>query len=99
MSIFEKAKARLTITDTNFKFSLGDVVKDSITGFTGVVIHRTQWLNMCNNYGVKSRELKDGMPQESVGFDEPQLSLVEEGAVPSSRDTGGPPRMPKRSNF
>ncbi len=79
-----------------FKYELGDEVIDCVTGFKGVVIYRSQWLNACNTYGVKCRELKGGQPQETVSFDEPQLSLVKSNVVTPKRDTGGPERAMSR---
>lgn len=62
-----------------FKFSLGDLVKDSITPFKGTVESRIQWMNGCIRYSVQPNELnKDGKPVESVWIDEQQLVLVEE---------------------
>jgi len=74
----------------DFKFDLGDEVVDTITGFEGIVKARTQWLHNCNVYTVQPRELKDGKPVESSGFDEPQLKLKQPKKVPASRKTGGP---------
>lgn len=56
-----------------FLFDLGSVLKDKITPFKGVVVARTQWLSNCNTYNLKSKELKDGLPQDSQNFDEPTL--------------------------
>lgn len=53
-----------------FVFELGQEVRDIISGFTGIVRSRSQWLTGCNTYGVSSRELKDGKPQDPVWFDE-----------------------------
>lgn len=78
------------MSETNFKFNLGDKVKDTITGFEGVVTVRSQWLNMCNTYGVQPTKLKDSIPQQRQSFDQPQLELVEEKVVESSQETGGP---------
>lgn len=61
---------------SNFEFNIGDIVKDKITEFTGIITCRSQWLNGCNTYGVQPTELKDGVPQERQGFDEPQLTLL-----------------------
>lgn len=69
------------MTSADFKFELGDEVKDIITGFKGVVISRTQWLNACNVYGVQPRKLKDNKIQEKGHFDEPQLELVKSEVV------------------
>lgn len=78
--------------EPEFKFNLGDEVKDSITGFTGIITLRSQWLNNCNTYGVQPTKLKDGAPQERQHFDEPQLVAVAEKVVEESRATGGPER-------
>ena len=85
----------------NFKFELGTTVKDTITGFEGLVTRRTQWLNNCNTYGVQPRELdKDGKIRECGNFDEPQLELVEkESPVKSDRKTGGPERSVQRTSY
>lgn len=80
-----------------FKFNVGDEVQDAITQFKGIVTARTQWLNNCNTYGVQSRVLKDGVPQDKAYFDEPQLSLVKEACLESKQTTGGPERSIKRS--
>lgn len=74
------------------RFSIGDKVKDKITGFEGIVVVRSQWLNNCNTYGVQPTTLKDGAPQERQSFDEPQLELVERGAFKPQQTTGGPER-------
>lgn len=79
-----------------FKFNLGDEVKDTITGFPGVVICRSQWLNNCNTYTVQSKKLKDGAPQTGQAFDEPQLTLLKEKQVKTHQKTGGPIREVRR---
>lgn len=77
-----------------FKFKVGDEVRDTITKFKGIVIGRHQWLSNCNTYTVKSKKLQDGKPMDGVAFDEPQLELVEAntGKYKVKQDTGGPER-------
>lgn len=59
-----------------FKFENGDEVKDSITGFKGVVVARTEWLNGCIRYVIQSRKRsKEGKPVDDT-IDEQQLSLL-----------------------
>jgi len=85
--------------DSNFKFGLGDKVSDTITGFKGIVVRRTQWLNNCNTYGVQPVKLKEGMPQDAQNFDEMQLAVVEEKVHKEHRSTGGPDRdVPSTTN-
>jgi hypothetical protein len=89
------------------EIQLGDVVKDRISGFSGVVIGITQWMYGCRRISVQPQELKDGKPIEHVGFDEPQLVLLERGAfkpiattapieLADLRRTGGPRPEPSR---
>jgi hypothetical protein len=76
--------------EPEFKLNLGDKVKDVITGYTGIIVYRSQWLHNCNTYGVKSQDLKDGKPMDLQHFDEPQLEIIKEKVVKEKRDTGGP---------
>lgn len=84
--------------EPEFKFDLGDKVRDKITNFEGVLIGRHQWLNNCNTYSVKPTTLKDGAPQDSCSFDEPQLDLVTAKVAESNRKTGGPERTVSQPN-
>lgn len=81
---------------TDFKFTLGSEVRCNITGYTGVIIGRSQWLHGCNTYSVKSKELKDGKPMDSVAFDEaalePVVKVPERKTAPKN---GGPPELRK----
>ena len=82
----------------DFKFNLGDEVKERITGYSGIVMARTQWLYNCNVYGIKSRELKDGKPLELQHFDEPSIELVATSTATPKRDTGGPAMAVPQTN-
>ncbi len=82
----------------DFKFSLGDKLKDIITGFSGICVSRSQWISNCNTYGLKSVELKDGKPLENEHFDEPVLTLVKEKVHKENRDTGGLTLNPPTAN-
>lgn len=83
----------------NNKVNLGDKVIDSVTGFQGIVVAETLFLNGCTRIGVQSDKLKDGLPTDAQWFDAPQLSVLEEKVVLSgNRDTGGPMSfIPKRA--
>lgn len=61
---------------------LGCLAKDTVTGFTGIVSSRTEWLNGCIRIGLQPRELKDGKPIESQAFDIEQLEYVGPGMNP-----------------
>ena len=72
------------------QINLGDVVKDTITGFTGVVVCRSKWLYGCERLTLQPMTLKDGTPIDRQTFDEPQLELVSEAKVLPSGNSGGP---------
>ena len=88
--MFGKNKENKLAKPHDFKFNLGDKLEDSITGFKGICVWRSQWISNCNTYGLKPTGLKDGAPMESVQFDEPMLSVVEKEVHKESRKTGGP---------
>jgi hypothetical protein len=74
------------------KVKLGTQVTDKISGFTGVAIARTEFLNGCVRVGVQARVDKDGKVPEAEWFDEVQL-----GATPTKRQPSGPgPSPPSR---
>lgn len=68
---------------------LGDKVKDTITGYKGIVVAFTTWLNKCRRLTVQSEELKDGKPIDAHVFDIEQLELVKKGKQPAKAFTGG----------
>jgi len=54
-----------------FKFELGQGVKDLVTGFSGIISQRTEYLTGCARYGVQPKELdKDGKIKDAVYLDE-----------------------------
>lgn len=59
-----------------FKFELGEVLKDNVTGFKGVALARTEYFTDCNHYGLCSQTLKDGKPIEWEWLDETRLIKV-----------------------
>lgn len=82
----------------SFKFDVGDMLKDTITGFQGVAVARTQWLNGCMRYQLQPTKLaKDGKLQDEAVFDEHQLSLVKAAAVPNAATGKGGPQRDSRS--
>lgn len=85
-----------------FVFALGDRVKDRVSGFEGIVFHRSEWLTNCNTYGVKPTKLdKEGKPCDSVVFDEPMLELVSKNThsgISPEHKTGGPVEVFSETN-
>ena len=59
-----------------FKFENGDAVKDVISGFSGVITARLEYLNGCRQYSIRPTKLKDDTVISSEWFDEGQLELL-----------------------
>lgn len=76
----------------NKNIELGDEVKDVITGFTGIVVCSSEWLNKCVRVQVQSRSLdKDGKVGHTEHFDIEQVELVKKSVVNINKEyTGGP---------
>lgn len=78
---------------------LGDLARDTITGFTGVVVCQSEWLHGCIRLSLQPKELKDGKPIEHMTFDLPQLELVPSTPAKSTSGTGGPRPEPTRASI
>lgn len=79
------------------KVNLGDKVKDSISGFAGIAVARTQWLTGCDRITVQPDKLdKDGKTYDAQTFDEPQLIVVTKAKIKvdvekrTPKERGGP---------
>ena len=70
--------------------SLGQEARDRVTGFKGIAVARTEWLNGCARVTLQPKMGKDGKHPDAVTFDEPQLELIGKGVRIGPRDTGGP---------
>lgn len=67
---------------TTKRIALGDKATAAITGFTGIVTARVDYLTGCSQLCIQPQGLDDkGQPFESRYFDEPYCDLVEAGVV------------------
>ena len=55
---------------------LGDIVRDKLTGFKGVVVAKIQFLNGCIQYSVLPKAKKTGEYPEDVGIDEQNIEII-----------------------
>lgn len=82
------------------KIQLGDKVRDTITGLSGVATCRCLYLNGCDHIGIQGLA-KDGKIPPVQWVDEPQVELVENRQVSVSRlrparpyeDSGNPTKV------
>lgn len=89
---------------------LGDTVKDTVTGFTGVAVARTKWLMSCDRIYVQPKVNKDGENSKAQEFDLKQLVITKKvskemleasGQTPKKKTnarTGGPTKMASRDS-
>lgn len=82
---------------------LGSVAKDRLSGFTGVVTGRHEYLTGCNKIDLTPTGVdKDGQPHKSQWFDEQSCEVVSSPLPARYVDTvegptGGPTEMPLRT--
>ena len=87
------------------KIKLGDKVKDKYTGFTGIVMAKTEFINGCVQFMVAEKYDKKKasaeMPTTEMGIDEQSLVLIDKKLRRKDKDdeddeeedyeyTGGP---------
>lgn len=78
--------------------NLGDEAKDAVTGFTGVAVSRTDYLNGCTRVCLQPPIGDDGKLPQYETFDEPQLEVLTAQKVSRGpTNTGGPDRYMPRS--
>ncbi len=70
-----------------FTLELGLKAKDKISGMTGILTARCEFLTGCNRYCISPQELKDGRPIEGMYFDEEQIEIISDG-IKSNEVTG-----------
>lgn len=55
---------------------LGDKVKCKYSGFTGIAVARTEYINGCVQYNVVPKVSRDNKLVEDIGIDEESLVVV-----------------------
>lgn len=68
---------------------LGDEAVDTVSGFKGIAISSTRYLQGCERVGLQPKVKKDGILQEPSYFDEPQLKVTKRNGVKNKDNTSG----------
>lgn len=76
---------------------LGTIVTDSITGFSGVAVSRTEYIHGCARIVIQPKALHEGKIVEAQAFDELQLVGHEPKAVGTEK--GGPAPIPSNRSI
>ena len=72
------------------EIKLGDKVRCKITGFTGIAVAKTEFLNGCVQWNVLPKAGKDAKMPEDMGIDEQSLEIIPlKKKKIKRRDTGG----------
>lgn len=74
-----------------FKFKRGDTVRDKVTGFTGIVVARYDYISGCNRYCVQPKVGADGKMPDSTNIDEPALEQLDVLRITLDRPEHQPP--------
>ena len=71
---------------------LGDAVKDTVSGFSGIAVSEHIYLQGCKRITVQPKIDKTGKLPETQTFDEPQLMVlkVKKVIVKKAKKSGGP---------
>lgn len=90
----KKETTQPSTEEQRFPVLLGCKAQDKITGFTGIVVCMSYWLNGCVRVTIQPEELRDGKPVEAHTFDIEQLRCLLPKAEPESGGTGPAPGGP-----
>ena len=73
-----------------FKFKLGDILKDVVTGIEGAVMVRAQYSTGCVHYGICPTEVSDNKDPDWIWYDETRfIKTKKKGIVFQERASQG----------
>jgi hypothetical protein len=77
------------------KYNMFDILKDKVSGFTGIVLAISFYDTGCTHYGVAPQNLKeDGGLHTWEWFDESRLILINKSDEKITKNTSGPDKNP-----
>jgi hypothetical protein len=69
---------------------LGKLVRDKVSGMSGIATSRTTFLNGCIRIAVQPKIDKDEKLPDEKWFDEDQIEIIGEGISMPEKKVGGP---------
>ena len=79
------------------KFELGKLCKDRVSGFKGIAVCESRWLNKCVRITLQPQTVnKDGAPLGNETFDIEQIEVIGDGIKVVAKPSGGPKPAPQR---
>lgn len=80
------------------KFELGKLCKDRISGFKGIAVCESRWLNKCVRITLQPQSVnKDSTPTPNETFDIEQVEVIGAGLKIEAVPSGGPKPAPVRA--
>lgn len=65
---------------SDFKYEIGILAEDKLTGFKGIITYRAQYITGCNNYGLQPEGLDEkGAVKDVAQFDESRIRALGKG--------------------
>lgn len=74
------------------KIKLGDYAEDTITGYEGVVVGITNWLNGCARIGIQNktkRNAETGLPVDTYWVDETTVKVKKQQVHSTEQKSNG----------
>jgi hypothetical protein len=79
------------------KIMLGQTVRDTLTGYEGIAVARTEWLHGCVRITIQAPGVTDeGKIKPTCTCDEPQCEVVKKTKVKTDKKKHGPKPDPVR---
>lgn len=80
----------------DYKFNHGDQLKDNVTGFSGTVTGRADYMTGCKQYLIVAKWKKDSTSEPlSNWYDEDRLTLIKDSKKKADvTNAGGPQDIP-----
>lgn len=74
--------------------NLGDEARDTVTGFTGICVCRTEYISGCARISLQPQVGKDGKIPDQGHFDEPMCVVLKHARVKAKPTNNGGPGDP-----
>jgi len=74
------------------EIKLGDKVRDKITGFMGIAVAKTEFLNGCIQFNVLPKGDKINKMPDEISIDEQSLEIIRVKKKVKKKENGGPMR-------
>lgn len=68
--------------DDIFLHPIGKEARDKMTGMTGTIAYRVEYLYTCNGYGVLPSIDKEGKSRDAEQYDEGRIEILGDGVAP-----------------